>query len=232
MKFVKQPTTLEVHNLDAERDENQPRRHSVLFSNNLRMILAGPSNCGKTNCMISMLEDINGLRFENVYIFSKSLYQPKYVELEKTIKSIKGMGFHTFTNSEDVIEPSQAAKNSIFIFDDIATEKQKPMRDFFSRGRHNLLDSFYLCQTYSNIDKRLIRDNSNSIILFKMDDTNLKHVFSDHCSGDMTYPIFKEMALHCWKKKYGFLFIDKESELNSGRYRRGFDEFISLDNNS
>lgn len=232
MKFVKQPTTLKVQNLDSEKDVLKERRHGTLFPNTIRMLIVGPSNCGKTNCMISMLEDINGLRFENVYIFSKSLYQPKYVELEKSIKSIKGMGFHSFTNSEDVIEPSMAAKNSIMIFDDVATEKQKSMRDYFCMGRHNFIDSFYLCQTYSNIDKRLVRDNSNSILLFKQDERNLKHVYNDHVSTDMTYPIFKEMASHCWNKRYGFLFIDKDSEMNSGRYRRGFDEFISLENNN
>lgn len=229
MKFVKQPITLEVNNLDLKQDLLQQRRHGMLLPNTIRMLILGPSNCGKTNCMVSLLENINGLRFENVYIFSKSLYQPKYVELEKTIKSVKGMGFFSFANSDDVIEPNLAAPNSVMIFDDVASEKQKSIRDYFCMGRHNNIDSFYLCQTYSHVPKILIRDNSNCIILFKQDDRNMKHVFNDHVSCDMSYQTFKEMASHCWQKRYGFLFIDKDSDLNNGRYRRGFDEFIKIE---
>ena len=52
-------------------------------------------------------------------------------------------------------------------------------------GRHNNIDSFYLCQTYSHIPKQLLRDNANMIMLFKQDELNLKHVFSDHVTPDM-----------------------------------------------
>jgi len=38
------------------------------------------------------LESLNGLKFENDYTFSKSLYQPKYEYLEKLIKRIKRNG--------------------------------------------------------------------------------------------------------------------------------------------
>jgi len=55
-------------------------------------LVVGPSNCGKTNVMLSLIESPNGLKFENIYVFSKSLYQPKYEYLEKLIKPIKGKG--------------------------------------------------------------------------------------------------------------------------------------------
>jgi len=41
--------------------------------------------------MLSLIESPNGLIFENIYVFSKSLYQLKYEYLEKLIKPIKGM---------------------------------------------------------------------------------------------------------------------------------------------
>ncbi|XP_018058117.1 PREDICTED: uncharacterized protein LOC108693592 [Atta colombica] len=62
---------------------------------------------GKTNVLISLLESPNGVRFENVYaysnvyVYSKSLQQPN-----------------------DVVPPSEARPNSIFIFDDVACDKQ------------------------------------------------------------------------------------------------------------
>ena len=51
------------------------------------------------------------------------------------------------------------------------------MRDYFSMGRHNEIDCFYLCQTYARGPKHLIRDNANVLIVFKKDDMNLTHIY-------------------------------------------------------
>ena len=99
------------------------------------------------------------------------------------------------------------------------------MREYFSMGRHANVDCFYLCQTYARIPKHLIRDNANLLILFKQDGTNLKHVYNDHVNTDMSYDEFCTLCRDCWQQKYGFLVIDKDSELTNGRYRKGFNEF-------
>ena len=58
---------------------------------------------------------------------------------------------------------------------------------------------------------------------------NLKHIYNDHVNTDMTFDKFKELCLYCWNcDKYGFVIIDKDSELNNGRYRKGFDCFINI----
>jgi len=92
-------------------------------------------------------------------------------------------------------------------------------------GRHVDVDSFYLCQTYAKIPKHLIRDNANLLILFKQDGINLKHVYNDHVNTDMSYEDFCELCRNCWRQKYGFLVIDKDSALTDGRYRKGFNDF-------
>lgn len=96
-------------------------------------------------------------------------------------------------------------------------------------GRHKLVDCFYLCQTYTRIPKHLIRDNANLLILFKQDNLNLKHVYTDHVGMDMSYEQFGTICSYCWRAKYGFLVINKDCYLNEGRYRKGFDNFIILD---
>ena len=63
-------------------------------------------------------------------------------------------------------------------------------------------------------------------MLLKQDERNLKHVYEDHVGTDMTFQEFKNVCTICWKAKYGFLVIDKDSDLNSGRYRKGFDQYI------
>jgi hypothetical protein len=43
--------------------------------------------------MISLIEHSNGLRFENVYVYSKFLFQTKYQYLENLLKPIKDMNY-------------------------------------------------------------------------------------------------------------------------------------------
>ncbi|KYM76502.1 hypothetical protein ALC53_13082, partial [Atta colombica] len=47
------------------------------------------SNCGKINLLISLLESPYGMRFENVYVYSKSLQKPKYRYLENLFVPIE-----------------------------------------------------------------------------------------------------------------------------------------------
>jgi GTPase SAR1 family protein len=216
MRIVQQPITLTVTNNDLKHSETN-KRHGELLRPTIRCLLVGPSNCGKTNTMISLIEHSNGLRFENVYVYSKSLFQPKYQYLENLLKPIKDMNYFAFNDLESNIPPpSKAKSNSIFIFDDVACDKQNLMREYFSMGRHKNIDCFYLCQTYSRIPKQLIGDNANLLILFKQDNLNLRHIYED----------FKEICSLCWKNCYDFLVIDLERDNNAGRYRKGFDSLI------
>ena len=175
--------------------------------------------------MLSLLESPHGVRFENVYVYSKSLHQPKYLYLEKLLGPIEDIGYFTFSDNCAVVPPSEALPNSIFVFDDIACDKQNAIREYFAMGRHSKVDCFYLCQTYAKIPKHLIRNNANLLVLFRQDGTNLKHVYNDHVNTDMKYEDFYDMCCECWRDKYGFLVIDKESAIGDGRYRRGFNEY-------
>lgn len=228
MKFIKQHITLPVLNTDLKTSGQIKKRHGDLLPSSIRGLIVGPSNCGKTNAMLTLVVHPNGLRFENIYIYSKSLHQPKYEYLKNVLTPVKGMGYHTFSNNTDVIPPEEAKSNSVFIFDDVACGKQENIRSYFCMGRHNSVDSFYLCQTYARIPKHLIRDNANFIILFKQDDMNLKHIYNDHVNSDMSFIEFRNICNIAWKDKFGFLTIDKDSPLENGRYRKAFDNFIRL----
>ena len=98
-------------------------------------------------------------------------------------------------------------------------------------GRHRLIDCLYLSQTYARIQKHLIHDNVNFLVLFRQDAINLKHIYGDHVNTNMPYSKFKKLSSACWNNdKYGFVVIDKYNEINQGRYQKGFDCFISLRN--
>lgn len=209
MKIVQQKISLSMRYVDEVVGEGHQlsttktttksfRKHSILLPNNVRCIICGPSGVGKTNIIINLLEDPNGLRFENVYIYSKSLFQPKYKYLEKLLSSIDSVGCYMYSSNDEVIPIEDVKPNSVFIFDDVVTSKQKNIQTYFCMGRHKGIDLFYLTQSFAHIPKHLIRENANLIILFQQDELNLRHVYNNYgISIDMTFDKFKEICTKC-----------------------------------
>lgn len=229
MRIEKQQLSLPISNHDTCSVKNNYKKHGDLFGGgSKRVLMVGSSGCGKTNTLITLLEHPNGLRFENLYLYSKSLYQEKYRYLKELLEPIDEIGYFEYEDGDDIVHPQDIEPNSIIIFDDIACCNQNIMREYFCFGRHKNTDCFYLCQTYSSIPKQLLRDNANLIVIFKQDVQNLKHIYDDHVNVDMTFPEFKELCAHCWEDKYGFAVIDKDCSMSCGRYRKGFDSFIYL----
>lgn len=217
-----------IDNLTVDNVKKEEGKHGNLLPNSVRCLVSGPSNCGKTNVVFNLITNPNGLRFNNLYIFSKSLLQPKYQLLDKIISDVKEVNLFKFDASHNIIQPNEANPYSVFIFDDVSCENQDTIRNYFAMGRHNNIDCIYIGQTYSKIPKQLIRDNANIIIIFKQDDTNLKHIHSDHVGSDLSFERFKQMCCKAWEEKYGFLVIDKEQTIKNSRYRIGFDRVVLI----
>lgn len=199
-------------------------KNGPLLPDSIRCIICGSSSSGKTNVLFNLLFDANGLVFKNIYVFSKSLYQPKYKFLPKALP--KEIGYFAYDDNSLVVHPSQAKQHSVMIFDDISCEKHNNIKSYFTMGRHKHIDTFYLGQTYSSIPKQLIRDNCNFVVIFRQDDMNLKHIYNDHVTTDMSFEKFKLLCGTAWKEKYGFLVVDKTRDIDKGRYRIGFHTFI------
>ena len=73
MKFVRQLQTVKVTNVDNKvHNQKEVCTHENMLPISIRGIICGPSNCGKTNVLISLLESPHGIRFENVYVYTKS----------------------------------------------------------------------------------------------------------------------------------------------------------------
>ncbi len=226
MKFVQQTKRLRICNFDKTLEKDK-QIHSDLLPNNVRCLIVGPSGAGKTSVMLNLLFNPNGLKFENIYLFSKSLYQKKYKFLETVLSDLSEINYYKYSDHDKVIDPDEVKSNSVIIFDDVACEQQDKMRTFFSICRHKKNNVFYICQTYVKIPKHLIRDNANLIIIFQQDELNLKHIYSDHVNTDMSFETFREICTKAWlRRKNGFMVIDKESDKECGRYRLDFDIYI------
>ncbi|KAG5327791.1 MOS1T transposase, partial [Pseudoatta argentina] len=210
-----QPKIFEDKELEEllEEDQIKMRKHGDMLPASIRAIVCGSSNCDKTNMLINLLESPHG---------------PKYRYLANLLVPIEKIDYFTFSNNSDVIPPSEALPNSIFIFDDIACDKQDTIREYFAMGRHVDVDCFYFCQTYAKIPKHLIHDNANLLILFEQNGTNLKHIYNDHVNTDMSYEDFCNLCCKSWRQKYGFLVIDKDNALTDGLYRKEFNDFAIL----
>jgi len=112
--------------------EKKIRKHGNMLPISIRGIICGPSNCDKTNVLISLLESPHDVRFENVYIYSKSFQQPKYRYLKNLLTPIEEISYFTYSNNSNIVSPSEALPNSIFIFDDVACDKQDVIRVLFN----------------------------------------------------------------------------------------------------
>lgn len=223
MRLEQQKSKLQC-SLTSDEIRNIIHKNGPLLPPSIRGVICGPSGSGKTSIMVELIKHRNGLRFKNLFIFGKTVSQPKYLQLVSVIKMIPEM--MSYTDSDIAVSVENVPPFSVIVFDDLLTQKQGEIQKYFSMGRHKQLDVFFICQTYSFIKKQLIRDNLNLIILFRMDLRNLRHVFNDHIVGDMTFDEFVDMCNKCWNKKDGFMVIDKDSPMNKGRYRCGFDKFF------
>lgn len=227
MKLVKQKQSLNVGNHDYCSPNPTFVKHNPLIGgSSKRGLVVGSSGSGKTNVIISLLVHPNGLRYLNIYLYSKTKAQPKYQFLKQVVEPINGVDYYEYDEGDEIITPRNAKSYSVIIFDDVVCCNQNIIRDYYSFGRHNEIDCFYLCQSYSSIPKRLIKDNASIIILFQQDNRNLRHVYNDHVHSDLSFEQLQEMCSKCWQNKHGFMVIDKDSPLDNGRYRLGFDTFF------
>ena len=132
-------------------------------NNNNRTLLVGPSFSGKTYLMLKTLSRIPD---RDIYIITKSPPE-QYTNSKIKIKEIS-----------DEIKPLNEYENGIIVFDDILGSTNSRFIDqFFIRGRHNNLDIYYLSQSYFNLPKRTIRNNTNKIILFSQTLKDIEHIY-------------------------------------------------------
>ena len=92
---------------------------------------------------------------------------------DRDIYRITKSPFEQYSNSRIKIKETSGEikslseyENAIIVFDDILhSSKSKNLDQFFLRGKHNNLDIFYLSQSYFDLPKRTIRNNSKKKFL-------------------------------------------------------------------
>ena len=183
--------------------ENVKHKHNnpnLSTYENRANVVIGPRNVGKTNYMLKVLEKIANQRPIHIITRSPNQY-PDY----KTSTEIK---------------PINKYKGSVIIFDDMLGAKNSSQIDeFFTRGRHEDLDVYYISQSYFALPRQSIRNNSDRLILFKQTLRDVQSMYYDIGAYDMKYEELKEMCHKAWDERFNYLCIDMTKNKTEGKYR-------------
>ena len=172
-------------------------------NNNNRTLLVGASFSGKTYLM---LKNLSRMIDRDIYIITKSPPE-QYTNSKIKIKEIN-----------DEIKPLNEYEIGIIVFDDIPGSSISRFVDqLFIRGRHNNLD-IYLSQSYFDLPKRTIRNDSKKIILFNQTLKDIEHIYRDVAGYVMNYDEFKELCRKLWDEDYNYLCIDRSKKRDPGKY--------------
>ena len=94
-------------------------------------------------------------------------------------------------------------KGSVVIFDDmLAARNSSQIDDFFTKGRHEKLDVFYISQIYFRLSRQTITNNSDRIVLLKQTFRDVKNMCKDIVGYDIKNDEFEEMCRKACSLKF------------------------------
>ena len=135
----------------------------------------------------------------------------------------------TFNNIEELKFPQGYENKSIIILDNLNQKKMDDPRvqAMFKRSRHNNSSVFIIGQDYYELIKKTIRCNGNIFHIFKPNNfLDVRNIYQDKASMDMTLDEFKYLTSTCWNQKYQPLTIDMTKDKYEGRYRLGLNSIF------
>ena len=160
------------------------RQNSPLFPNNIRGLIIGKSNCGKTTLIFNLLLQPEWLDYSHLYVFGKSLHQPEYKIIRKGFEEglSKRQVSNLFTQQDvlskanfsplEAIEEYDGIKEGGIIanfYDDCtalpdptelnAAEKNLLILDDCFLGRQNKAEAYYSRGRHNNCDTIYISQN-------------------------------------------------------------------------
>ena len=123
-------------------------------------------------------------------------------------------------------DPTQ---KNLLILDDIMLGPQNKAEAYYTRGRHNNFDVFYISQNYFRLPRQTVRENANFLVFFRQDMKNLNHIYNDHCSSDgISFDTFCKFCTTVWNAgKHNFVTIDLTQPVECGKYRKNLSDFWS-----
>ena len=222
-----------------------PDKH--LFPRNTRVLLAGSSGSGKTNCFLNIISRGWLAPFDRLMVFSKSMHQDKYRRLIDHFSTDGKLDESVvFTDDDDRIpdlsnfeyervERKVSKKGKVtektvpiytlLVFDDYLCASKAVLQritDLFIRSRHFNCTCFFLSQSFFRTPKTL-RLQCDQLVIFCPISTRESNLIFQECSADIDLRTFQRMLKVVNDEPYQFLFIDKYARKVWLRYRLCFD---------
>ena len=205
------------------------------------LLVVGRSGSGKSSVISYMANNENFIKgfYNDVYLMSPTC---EIDDLCKTLKiPKKNMIKNNFEESLTKILDSQeqhiknkgikktGEKNKVLIIlDDIISDpkflKSDAMVKLATMGRHFLISSVINTQSYTKVP-RVIRLQSNGIILFPSSNNEIKLVADDTCPPNCSKKDFMSLIAYATKGKHDFLYINN-FEPAERRFRKGFTQYL------
>ena len=177
---------------------NKNRKEFVDSVNkNNRILIIGFSISGKTY----LLNHIVHQKRELIFTITKSL--TKYLDIK--------------AQTSDEIKPLENYEKSTVVLDDMLLSKQESNIDlFFTPGRHNNIDNYYISRSFFRLPKNTIRIISNRPISFEQTTKDIILIFHDIAGLDMNLEDWKQ--LHRKSSENDYLQTERFAKIGQGRY--------------
>ena len=204
---------MDIPNYDRNIDKTNSYKqlYQYMPDDTFRMLICGNSGSGKTNLLYHMLMKPL-VYYDQIHLYGKNLEQQKYQDMISTFDDIsQSVGYNVLLCSNDDIVPVENLMDNtaqkIVIFDDYVCDKnQKPLIDYFIRGRHKNCSVIYLSQSFYGTPKD-IRLNCSHFCVYEFPSSNERNLISRELGVD------KEQYINATNKPYSFLYVDKPKKL-------------------
>lgn len=204
-----------------------------------RMLVCGSSGTGKTTIIFDAIVE-GKLKFDCLYIYARAIDEPKYKKLARhmaTVAEALNIDVNEIlkvgASGQDIVKVDDLDPNkqNLVIFDDWISDKRTMdtiITEHFIRGRKRNASYVFITQSYFTVPKT-IRLNCDYFILFKVGLNREKRTLCSELGGTMEYVDFKRLFEEATEKhKFDWIFIDKKTDDEELRFRKGFNKPMKL----
>ena len=100
----------------------------------------------------------------------------------------------------------------------LGARKSSEIDEFFTKGKHENLEVYYIIQAYFALLRQSIGNNSDRTKLSKQRLRVVQSMYRDNGPYDIEYREFKNMCRKAWSEKFIYLYIDMTRDKKEGKY--------------